>query len=103
MKKYVIFGLISVTLFLIIFILIFAKDKKNAATVKENITQIKSGMSILEVRKLLNNPDTVYNYDSTARYGSGVTVMKYFKGLGTSDVVHVLIRKDTVVEVIQND
>ncbi len=53
MKKYVSFGLVSVTLFIIIFILIFAKDKKNAATVKENITQIKSGMSILEVRKLL--------------------------------------------------
>lgn len=99
-KKYVLFGVLSLAVFIVIFIALFAKDEEKAETVKANLPKIKVGMMANEVKQLLSAPDTTYALDSASKYGAGVTVLHYYQGLAATDVVRVLIRKDTVVEVV---
>jgi hypothetical protein len=100
MRKYVLFGLFALGLFIVVSVLILRKDEQKDNIVKQNLFKVKKGMSVKDVEKLLNTPDTTYRYDSIGKYGSGVVAFQYYLGLGESDIVKILARRDTVIDII---
>ena len=102
-KKYIFFGVLSLALFIVIFIVVFTEDAQKAKAVRTNLPKVKIGMMASEVKQLLSAPDTTYALDSTSKYGGGVTVLHFYQGLAAPDVVRVLIKNDTVVDILTHN
>jgi hypothetical protein len=101
MRKLVYFFAVALIAFGVYF-LFFTKRERKASVVRKNLSKVHKGMSVIDVKKLLTEPDTVY-YTVDVQYGSGIQVFQYYQGFGAPDVVRVFVRKDTVVDVIANN
>jgi hypothetical protein len=101
MKK-LIYLFVAALVALAVYFFFFTKQERKASVVRENLAKMHIGMSVTEVKKLLAEPDTTY-YTVDAKDGSGMQVFQYYQGFGAPDVLRVLIKKDTVVDVNTNN
>lgn len=85
-----------------IYITKYSEDAKRGELNWKRIKKVEIGMSVKEVNKIMNEPDTTYIIKNDKLLQHKIRVFSYYRGPGIYGYLQVLIdpKADTVVKVI---